>query len=161
MRKIGVILAISVLFLTGMEANAQMRVPYKNEFLNYWNKFKNALKANDADFLFGTIEVPFDGEGSYYNTEAEMDEIKENYMLIYPTYLREMEFVRFSAVLVETTGDNAYIWLGYAPDEDAYFYCYKKMPQGNSDAVTYNEKWWFKRLANGDFKFYRTTTEYN
>lgn len=155
-----ILLLLSTVISLGMTAEAQIQVPHKGEFLNYWNDFKNAIKGNDADFLFNTIQVPFDGEGSYYNPEAEMDEIKENYMLIYPPYLREMEFVRFDAVLVE--GSRSYIWLGYAPDEDAYFYCFKNMPSDEgSSTVTYSEKWWFKRLGPDQFRFYRTTQEYD
>ena len=146
--------------LLSVMATSAQQVPYKTEFLNYWTKFKNALKANDADFLFETIQTPFEGEGSYYNPEAEMDEIKENYMLIYPPYIREMEFVRFDKILVE--GSSAYVWIGYSPDDDAYFYCYKNLPtEEHSETVTYSEKWWFKRLGPQQFKFYRTTQEYD
>ena len=52
-----------------------------------------------------------------------MDEIREKYMLIYPPYLHEMEFVRFDAVLIDD--GRSYIWLGYSPEDDAYFFCFK------------------------------------
>ena len=89
-----------------------------------------------------------------------MDEIRENYMLIYPPYMHEMEFVRFDAVLIDD--GRSYIWLGYSPEDDAYFFCFKKIPsEENTSTVTYSEKWWFKRLGQDNFKFYRTTQEYD
>lgn len=156
MKKIVILFFLSCV---SMFSTAQIAIPFRQEFINYWVQFKNALKFNDADFLFSSVQVPFVGEGSYYNPEAELDEIKDNHMLIFPPYIHEMEFVRFDAVLVE--GEEAYVWLGYSPDDDAYFYSYKKMPEDEgSNAMTMSEKWWFKRVGN-TFKFYRTSLEFD
>lgn len=154
------LLFVLLFSMFAMPVVAQMPVPHRVEFLNFWNKFKKAIRYNDADFLFGCTQIPFDSEGAYYNTEATLDEVKENHEFVYPPYLHEMEFVRFSAVLVENA-DPAYVWLGYSPDDDAYFYSYKMMPKQGSDNVTYSEKWWFRRLPDGNFVFFRTSQDYD
>lgn len=133
-------------------------IPYKQAFLNYWVTFKNALRNNDADFLFNTITIPFDSQGSYFNPEADMTEIKENYQEIFPRYRKEMDYVRFDAVLIEDEG--AYIWLGYSLEDEEFFYCYKKMAaDGNNSVPTLEEKHWFKLVGN-EFKMHRSTIEY-
>ncbi|MBQ9591918.1 MAG: hypothetical protein IJR32_03685 [Paludibacteraceae bacterium] len=154
------LLSLFIFSVFASHVSAQTQVPYRVEFLNFWNKFKRAVRNNDADFLFGCTQIPFDSEGAYYNTDATLDDVKENHKFIYPPYLHEMEFVRFSAVLVENA-DPAYVWLGYSPDDDAYFYSYKLMPVQGSENITYSEKWWFKRLPSGEFKFFRTSQDYD
>ena len=146
-----------VIFLITIGISLQAQVtPDKQKFLAYWTTFKNAIKANDAKFLFDNMVIPFQSEGSYYNSEATLQEVKNNYAQILPPYRREMEFVKFDAILVEK--ENAYVWLGYSYEEEAYFYCYKKMaPGGYTNTQTYEEKYWFKKIDNG-FKFYRTTS---
>lgn len=142
------------LIILSVGVNAQ-KMKNKEQFLAFWTYFKNATKSNDADYLFSHTIYPFDAQGTYFNEEASYEEVKANHDGIFPPYKREMEFVRFDAVLVE--GENAYIWLGYHFEDDAYFYCYKHMPtRGDTSFKTYEEKYWFK-LVNGKFMFYRTT----
>lgn len=152
-------MVLLLLFVYMEHSKAQEAVPYRQEFLNYWNQFRIALKNNDADFLLKTIVVPFDGEGSYYNQETDINEIKANYKQIFPTYCHEMDYVRFDAILVEN--ETAYIWLGYNFDEKQYFYCYKKLPaEEESTTPTMQEKYWFKRYPDGTFRFIRTTLDF-
>jgi hypothetical protein len=101
------------------------------------------------------MTFPFDAEGNYFNSEASIDDVKENHDGVFPAYRREMEFVRFDAIMIEK--EYSYIWLGYSYEDEAYFYCYKHMsPSSDTTTKTYEEKWWFKHTGN-TFKFYRTT----
>ena len=79
MKKIVILFFLSCV---SMFSTAQIAIPIRQEFINYWVQFKNALKFNDADFLFSSVQVPFVGEGSYYNPEAELDEIRAELMRI-------------------------------------------------------------------------------
>jgi hypothetical protein len=142
--------------LSGLVQTAVAQVPHASEFVSFWTKYKNALKNNDADFLFGTLHLPLDCEGSYYNPEATLADIKENHMLVFPEYRHEMEFVRFDAILIER--ENAYIWLGYDREEDRYFFAYNKRGEGNR--VVSSEKWWFERVGVSDFRLYRITMDF-
>lgn len=147
-------IAFCILLLVSTSIEAQ-QMKNKEQFLTFWSYFKNAIKSNDANYLFSHTVFPFDAQGTYFNEEASLEEIKENSEGVFPKYLHEMEFVRFDAVLVE--GHNAYIWLGYSFEDDAYFYCYKHMPtKGDTSFKTYEEKYWFKLIAN-KFMFYHTT----
>jgi len=147
-------LLVIFLITTGISLQAQA-TPNKQEFLSFWTSFKNAIKENDAKFIFDNIVIPFQSEGGYYNTEASLQDVKDNYKQILPPFRREMEFVKFDVVMIEK--ENAYVWLGYSYEDAAYFYCYKKMdPKGDAAASTYEEKYWFKKFKN-TFKFYRTT----
>lgn len=145
-----------VLFLLSstIQLNAQS-TPDKEEFISFWVNFKNAIRENDANYLFKNMAFPFQSEGAYFNPEASLTDVQENYKEVLPPYLREMEFVRFDVVMVENAG--ACIWLGYNYEEHYYFYSYKIMePGGNLQSDTYEEKYYFKKINNA-FKFYRMT----
>ncbi|MDR1678673.1 MAG: hypothetical protein LBR81_02740 [Prevotellaceae bacterium] len=152
MKNFRLLALVALLGLSG-QMQAQQQIPNKQEFLNFWTKFKSALKSNDADFLFSHTTIPFDAQGLYFNTEADFEDVKENHAMIYPIYRREMEFVRFDAIMIE--GEYSYIWLGYDTENDLFFYCYKHLsPTG--DLKTYEEKYWF--VKDGDtFRFFQTT----
>ncbi len=142
------------LFLFCSSINAQQAVPHKQQFLDFWAQFKTALKYKDAEFVYNHLQIPFDSEGGYFNPEATLQEVKENYQQIIPVYRKEMEFVRFDQILLEK--ENAYIWLGYSTEDETYFYCYKKMsPMASIPSM--EEKYWFVRLPDGKFKFSRVT----
>ncbi len=150
-----IVTSLIALFLVISSNTYAVHMPNKEQFLAFWTQFKNAIKSNNADYLFSHMEIPFQSEGSYYNEEAYMEDIKENYKDILPPYRREMEFVRFDVVMVEEA--NAYVWLGYSEEDDAYFYCLKLMSTTrDTNTPTYEEKYWF-RLVDGKFMFYRTS----
>lgn len=145
---------LCILLILSVTVDAQ-KMKNKEQFLAFWSYFKNAIKTNDANYLFSHTLFPFDAEGTYFNEQATFEEVKENSAGVFPTYRMEMEFVRFDAVLVE--GQNAYVWLGYSYEDDAYFYCYKHMPtRGDTSFKTYEEKYWFK-LTGNKFSFFKTT----
>lgn len=156
MRKIKLTKALIVcMFLFTMSSIEAQQMKNREQFLSFWSYFKNAIKNNDANYLFSHTSFPFDAQGTYFNEEASLEEVTENSEGVFPKYLHEMEFVRFDAVLVE--GHNAYIWLGYSFEDDAYFYCYKHMPtKGDTSFKTYEEKYWFKLMGN-KFMFFHTT----
>lgn len=147
------LIALFLVISTNTQAGEHM--PNKEQFLAFWTQFKNAIKSNNADYLFSHMQFPFQSEGSYYNEIADLDDVKENYKDILPPYRREMEFVRFDVIMVEEA--NAYVWLGYSEEDDAYFYCLKLMSTTrDTNTPTYEEKFWF-RLVDGRFLFYRTS----
>ncbi len=145
-------LLISIIAFACSWANAQ-QLPNKQEFLNFWSQFKDALKTKNADFVYGHMLFPFSCDGGYYNPEATIEEVKENNQMIIPAYRKEMEFVRFDPVLIEA--ENAYIWLGYSTIEKAYFYSYKKL-SATTNTPSYEENYWFVKKKDG-FKFYKVT----
>ncbi len=150
-----ILTSLIALFLVISSDTQAANLPNKEQFLAFWTQFKNAIKNNDADYLFAHMEFPFQSEGAYYNEEASLEDIKENYKEVLPPYRREMEFVRFDIIMVEEA--NAYVWLGYSIEDDAYFYCLKLMSTTkDTNTPTYEEKYWFK-LVNGKFLFYRTS----
>lgn len=143
-----------MLICVSLNGSAQ-KIPHKQEFLNFWTLFKNALKNNDAKFLFSHTQLPFDAEGIYFNSDASIEDIKDNHAGVYPAYRPEMEFVRFDAIMIEK--EYSYIWLGYSFEDNTFFYCYKHMsPSSDTSTKTYEEKYWFIQ-DNNTFKFYRTT----
>ncbi len=135
-------------------ANAQQQAPAdKKEFLEFWVKFKNALRVKNVDFVYGNMLFPFNADGAYFNPAATIEDVKENNQFVFPQYRKEMEFVRFDPILIES--ENAYIWLGYSFIEKAYFYGYKKQPKLSGE-ISYEENYWFKNTQDG-FKFYKVT----
>jgi hypothetical protein len=153
-KKVLLILLFSISF--GLQAQ---NTPNKNQFLTFWTFFKNAVKANDAAFLYAHMHFPFESRGSWYGPEANIDDVKLHFKEVLPPYKRAMEFVKFDIVLVE--GENAYVWLGWSDEDQAYFYAYKKFDEnGQPTQATYEEKYFFK-LFGKEFKFYKTTLSLN
>lgn len=151
------IIALLLLLIFAFASNSVAQaIPGKQAFLDYWSTFKNAIRENNADFLFANVNIPFDSQGSYFEPEASLEDVKLNYADILPEYRPEMEFVRFDAILIEKEG--AYVWLGYSFEEEAFFYCYKKVdPNGYHNTPTLEFKYWFKTF-DGKFKFFKTTS---
>ena len=148
-------LFVGILLTYNTTTTQAQNTPDKNEFIAFWVNFKNAVRDNDAAYLFKNTQIPFQSEGAYYNTEAYLEDITDNHKEVFPPYLHEMDFVRFDVVIVEKAG--ACIWLGYDYLEQCYFYSYKIMePGGNLQSDTYEEKYYFKKTG-GSFKFFRMT----
>jgi hypothetical protein len=141
------------LFLSNFQLKAQA-TPDKEEFISFWVNFKNAIKENDAKYLFSVMAFPFQSEGAYFNPEASKEDVQDNYKEVLPPYLREMEFVRFDVVMVENAG--ACIWLGYNYEENTIF-TVKNNGTGRQLTIRHlEEKYYFKKINNA-FKFYRMT----
>ncbi len=150
-------ISISFLFVIFLFTNSipalALETPDSKEFFHFWVQFKNATRDNDAAYLFGHTQTPFQSEGGYFNSYASLQDVKDYYKEVYPPYLHEMDFVRFDVVMVENRG--ACIWLGYDFIEKCYFYSYKIMePGGNLESDTYEEKYYFKKFDKG-FMFYK------